>query len=69
MISLVVGTILIGINHGSCVMSGCFSTLCAVQCGLTFLVPYFVSTVSCVLAHADCARSPATTDSDSSPDP
>lgn len=53
LISLVVGTMLVGINHCNCLMNGCFSSMCAVQCGFTFLVPYFVSTVSAVLAQAD----------------
>jgi hypothetical protein len=46
----VVGTILIGINHGMCLYSGHFGVTCLWQSALTFLVPYLVSTVSSVLA-------------------
>ena len=52
-IAAIVGVILVAINHGSCLLAGEFLSVCAVQSGLTFLVPYCVSTVSCVLAHAD----------------
>lgn len=50
-LSVIVGTVLVMINHGSCILSGHFGTTCAVQSGLTFLVPYCVSTVSSVLAY------------------
>ncbi|QEG21049.1 nitrate/nitrite transporter NrtS [Mariniblastus fucicola] len=55
--SLIVGTILIGINHGNRICSG---TLCGtfwVQSLLTMFVPYAVSTVSSVLAMDGCHRS------------
>ena len=53
LIAVIVGSVLIGINHGTCIVSGTFCRLCALQSGLTMLVPYCVSTVSCVLAHGD----------------
>jgi hypothetical protein len=49
-LAAIVGSLLIAINHGSCVASGHFSSSCMVQSGLTFFVPYFVSTISSVLA-------------------
>ena len=52
-IAAVVGTVLIAINHGRCLLHGEFNFTCAVQSGLTLLVPYCVSTVSCVLTVAD----------------
>jgi hypothetical protein len=52
-LAVIVGSLLIGINHGSCLVSGHFSSSCLVQSALTFLVPYFVSTVSSVLAMSD----------------
>ena len=51
--AMIVGSVLIAINHGACIMSGTFCRACAIQSGLTMLVPYCVSTVSCVLAHGD----------------
>lgn len=51
-IAAVVGVILVAINHGSCIVAGEFCSRCAVQSGLTLLVPYCVSTVSCVLTCA-----------------
>jgi hypothetical protein len=49
-IALIVGGILIAINHGTCIVMGEFSPTCLVQSLLTFMVPYAVSTVSSVLA-------------------
>ncbi len=48
--SLVVGLVLAAINHGGCVLAGCFNRVCAVQCLLTACVPYVVSTLSSVQA-------------------
>ena len=56
-ISAIVGTILVAINHGNCIVMGHFGFTCAVQSGLTFLVPYCVSTVSSVLAYLEQYRS------------
>ena len=53
LIAAVVGTVLIAIDHGSCLLHGQLSITCAVQSSLTLLVPYCVSTVSCVLACTD----------------
>lgn len=53
----IVGTVLVGINHGTCILSGHFNKTCAIQSGLTFLVPYCVSTVSSVLSYLEQYRS------------
>lgn len=49
--SVVVGGVLIAINHGNRIATGCFDTECMVKSSLTMLVPYCVSTVSCVWAY------------------
>jgi len=54
--SLIVGTVLVLINHGMCIYSGHFGFTCFWQSALTFLVPYAVSTISSVLAMSDLAR-------------
>ena len=48
-ISAIVGSLLIAINHGFEIAHGSLDSTCYFQCGLTLLVPYCVSTVSCVL--------------------
>ena len=48
--AVVVGTILVAINHGSCVCMGMFDMMCLTQSLLTYLVPYTVSTLSSVMA-------------------
>jgi len=45
---VIVGAILISINHGDALISGDFSGKRLIQIGLTLLVPYCVSTVSSV---------------------
>ncbi len=48
--ALVVGAILIAINHGAAIVRGEVGAGRLVQMGLTVLVPYTVSTLSSVLA-------------------
>lgn len=48
--AVIVGTVLVLINHSSCVMKGMFGRLCLIQSILTYFVPYGVSTVSSVMA-------------------
>lgn len=55
-ISIIVGTILVLINHGSVVVSMSFSAENLVQMLLTYLVPYCVSTYSSVRAIQDQIR-------------
>lgn len=52
-LAIVVGCVLVGINHGNCIVHGKFGALCLVQSLLTVFVPYCVSTVSSVLAIRD----------------
>jgi hypothetical protein len=46
--ALIVGVVLIAINHGPAIISGQFTRSRLVQICLTILVPYVVSTVSSV---------------------
>ncbi len=46
--AVVVGPILIGINHGDALLSGDVDVVRATKMGLTLLVPYVVSTLSSV---------------------
>ena len=46
--SIVVGTILVVINHGGSIVSGGITGTQTIQIGLTYLVPYIVSTLSSV---------------------
>ena len=55
-IAAIVGTVLAVVNHGSCAAGGAFTSTCALKSAITVVVPYCVSTVSCVLSHRDHAR-------------
>jgi hypothetical protein len=48
--AVVVGSVLIAINHGDALLAGDISGTRFLKIGLTFLVPYVVSTWSSVLA-------------------
>ena len=48
--AVIVGTVLVTINHGMCIYNCKFSLTCLWQSALTYMVPYTVSTVSSVLA-------------------
>lgn len=48
--AVVVGAILIGINHGDALLRGELDAVRAMKMGLTVLVPYTVSTLSSVSA-------------------
>ena len=52
-IALIVGTLLIIINHGPALLSGDLSPMRVLQILLTYLVPYGVSTYSSVMASRD----------------
>ncbi len=54
---LVVGAILIAINHGDAIARGELGAKRILQMGLTLLVPYAVSTLSSVLAIREAGRS------------
>ncbi len=51
-----VGAVLIAINHGNAIIRGEVSAGRVLQMGLTFFVPYFVSTLSSVLAVRELGR-------------
>lgn len=53
----IVGTILVFINHGMCIVNGKFGGMCLFQSALTFFVPYAVSTISSVMAMSEKNRS------------
>ncbi len=48
--ALIVGTILIGINHGDALLRGEFTATRVLRMALTVLVPYCVSTLSSIEA-------------------
>ena len=48
----IVGTVLVGINHGPCIIEGHFNLTCFWQSALTYTIPYTVSTISSILAMA-----------------
>lgn len=49
-IAMIVGTILVAINHGISICNCTFNYTCLWQSILTYMVPYTVSTVSSTLA-------------------
>ncbi len=63
----IVGFVLAAINHGSCFISGGFANSCAIQTGLTFCVPYLVSTISSVQAILCLQRRNAACEADRNP--
>ena len=48
--AIVVGTILVAINHGDRIIAGALTPFQIVQIGLTYSVPYIVSSLSSVQA-------------------
>ena len=50
-VALVVGTILVGINQADVLLSGHVTALVAAKVGLTYLVPFSVSTYSALAAN------------------
>lgn len=57
--AIVVGAILIGINHGDAILRGDFPPARLFRMGLTMLVPYVVSTLSSVGAMRDIGNAPS----------
>ena len=51
--AVVVGTLLIAINHGDAILRGDISVVCVLRMVLTAMVPYAVSTASSVSALRD----------------
>ena len=58
-LALVVGTVLALINHGDKIWDNAVSATDLFKIGLTFFVPYTVSTISSVLASRDLRRAVA----------
>jgi hypothetical protein len=56
--SLIVGTILMAINHGPAILAGQLTAGRIFQIFLTFLVPYTVSTVSSVATRREMNSQP-----------
>jgi len=54
--ALIVGPILILINHGDKIVAGDMQTLDWLKCMVTLLVPYTVSTLSSISAYVACER-------------
>ena len=54
--AIIVGTILILINHGDSLLAGNLTPIGLLKIGLTFMVPYFVSTCSSVGAIRESLR-------------
>lgn len=50
-----VGTVLAGINHGDAILAGPLGQADALGAGVTYLIPYTVSTVSSLFAIRDMA--------------
>jgi hypothetical protein len=57
--AIVVGAVLIGINHGDAILRGDVSTLRLCKMALTVVVPYAVSTLSSVAAVVEQERETA----------
>lgn len=57
--ALIVGSVLIAINHGDALVSGELDERRLLKMGLTVLVPYCVSTLSSVAAMLEHERGPA----------
>ena len=56
MFSLVVGTVLVGVNHGDALLKGDTSLMRVVKIVVTMLIPFCVSTVSSVGAMQTARR-------------
>ena len=54
--AVIVGTLLIAINHGPALISGELTRARLLQMGLTVLVPYLVSTVSSVSTRRELSK-------------
>ena len=52
-VSAIVGTVLCAINHGDAMLAGEMTSKRWIQCALTYLVPYLVSTYSSLAALRD----------------
>ena len=56
--ALIVGCILVAINHGPAIVAGEITRARLIQMGLTVFVPYLVSTISSVSARRELTATP-----------
>ena len=54
-VAILVGPILVAVNQGAVLLQRGLDIICLLKIGLTFVVPYFVSTFSSVAALQDCS--------------
>jgi hypothetical protein len=54
--ALIVGSILVAINHGDAILAGTMTTARTLRAALTVLVPYVVSTVSSVATRRELGQ-------------
>ena len=54
-VAVLVAPILVAVNQGDVILLGELDVICLLKIGLTFMVPYFVSTFSSVAALQDCS--------------
>lgn len=52
--ALIVGPVLIMINHGDAIIDGSMHAKTWLKAGLTMIVPYVVSTLSSISAYRNC---------------
>ena len=58
-VAILVGPILVAVNQGDVILRGGLDIICIVKIGLTFLVPYLVSTFSSVATLQNCSTDDA----------
>jgi len=54
--ALIVGPVLVIINHGDSIIDGSMHSEAWLKAGLTMIVPYIVSTLSSISAYRDCGK-------------
>ena len=54
-VAILVGPVLVAINQGDVLLRGGLDIICMLKIGLTFMVPYLVSTFSSVAALQNCS--------------
>jgi len=60
--ALIVGPILVMINHGDTILAGEMTTIDWLKSALTMFVPYTVSTLSSISAYMSCQSGTSNTD-------
>jgi len=54
--AVIVGPILVMINHGDVILDGAMDMVGWLKCALTIIVPYAVSTLSSISAYRGCGE-------------